>query len=350
MELSLSELASRLGLAPPEGGSAAADPTIRGAAGFDDAGPGEITFADDPRLLKRLDELTAAAVILAPGHDAPVPVLRADDPRAVFADVLGVFAPPLEAALPSGIHPSAHVDPDAELGDEVAIGPGSVVGPGVRIGSRTRLGAHVVLEADVTIGADCCLYHQVVVRERCRLGDRVTIHAGVVVGTDGFGYHPGVSGLVKIPQIGIVVLEDDVEIGANACIDRATTGVTRIGAGTKIDNLVQIAHNVSVGRSSAISAQSGVSGSCDIGDGVTLGGQVGVGDHLSLGDGVRVAGQSGVTRDVAPGETVFGCPAVEFQRGYRLVAHYHRLPELFRRVVELERTLSDGDATEENDC
>lgn len=339
MELALSELAARLEL-DREG---ADDPLIGGAAGFDDAGDGQIAFVDDPRLLKRLDDTAAAALILPPDVPCGRPVLRADDPRAAFARLLGLFAPDPDRIFPAGRHASAVVDPTADVADDARLGPGCVVGPGARIGAGTRMGANVVVEADVTIGAGCCLYHGTVIRERCCLGDRVILHSGVVIGTDGFGYHPGPRGPVKIPQIGIVVLEDDVEVGANACIDRATTGETRIGAGSKIDNQVQLAHNVTVGRACAVSAQSGVSGSSSLGDGVTLGGQVGVGDHLSVGDGVRIAGGSGVTRDIEPGKTVFGYPAVDFSKGFRLVAHYHRLPELFRRVARLERA-ADADA------
>jgi len=171
----------------------------------------------------------------------------------------------------------------------------------------------------------------------------VILHSGVVIGSDGFGYHPGPAGLVRIPQIGVVVLEDRVEIGANSCVDRATTGVTRIKAGTKIDNLVQIAHNVCIGANTAISAQTGISGSSVIGDGVVMGGQVGMGDHLTVGDGVKVAAQSGVTRDLSDGETVFGTPAVEFKRAFRLVALTHRLPDFQQRLTRLERIVDAED-------
>ncbi len=213
---------------------------------------------------------------------------------------------------------------------------------GTAIGAGTRIGANVSLGPDCSIGGDCLIYPQVTVREGSVLGNRVILHAGCAIGTDGFGYVPGDHGPHKVPQVGIVVLEDDVEIGAGSCVDRATTGKTLIGAGTKIDNQVQVGHNVMVGRACAMSAQTGISGSCVLEDGVTLGGQVGVGDHLRIGKGAKVAGKSGVIRDVPAGESVFGYPALEFQEGFRLVGALRRLPELLRRVTKLERAGDDA--------
>lgn len=349
MTFTLSELAERLGLTM----TGDSDPVIAGAAGFLEAGPGEISFLDQGALRERLDECRASALIAGPEVPLTLPALRCGNPRAEFARLLAMFAPEIDRILPPGVHPGAHVDPTARLGDGIAVGPGCSIGPDVVIGDRTRLGANVVLEADVTIGSDCCLYHGTTVRERCRLGDRVILHPGAVIGSDGFGYHPGPEGLVKIPQIGIVVLEDDVEIGANSCVDRATTGRTRIGAGTKIDNLCQVGHNVDFGSHSAMSALSGISGSCTIGTGVVLGGQAGVADHRTLGDGVKVAAKSAVIRDVPAGQTVIGFPAVEFRRGMRLMAHYQRLPELAARVALLESrlktTLAGGTEGKEED-
>jgi len=339
----LSELAQLAGV-PWEGES---DPLIRGAAGFGDAGPDQITFVDDRKLEKQLEGIRAGAVVVRPGVPCPVPALRCDSPRQVFAGLLGLFAPSLDRVLPLERHPTAVVDPAAEVAADVALGPYSVVGPGAVIGAGCRLGAHVVVEADARLGASCLLHTRAVVRERCVLGDRVVLHAGTVVGGDGFGYVPGPEGLVKIPQIGIVVLEDDVEVGVNSCIDRATAGETRVKRGTKIDNLVQIAHNVVVGSHCAISAQTGISGSCVLGDGVVMGGQVGCADHLTLGDGARIAAKSGLTRDVPAGQAVFGYPALEFNRAFRLVALSHRLPELFKRVARLESAAADGRSEED---
>ncbi len=344
MDLLLSELADRLGLTLVGDGNV----VIRGVAGFESAGPGDLTFVEERRFLKRLDETAASAIIVPSGLDVDGPALRAENPRAAYARALGLFAPDPDRVFPPGIHPNAVVDPSAVLAADVAVGPFCVIGPGVIIGAGSRLGVGVVLEADVALGEGCCLYASTVVRERCRLGDRVILHPGAVIGTDGFGYYPGADGLIKIPQIGIAVLEDDVEIGANSCVDRATTGETRVGSGTKIDNLCQVAHNVTIGSHCAMSALSGLSGSSRLGDGVTMGGQTGVADHISLGDGSRVAAKSAVTRNVPAGQTVLGYPAVEFQKAFRLVALYHRLPALNRRVKELEERFGARTNTDED--
>ncbi len=344
MTFSLSEIAERLGLDR----TGKDDPVISGAAGFDDAGEGQISFVEDAAFLVRLTDCRATALIVRPDVEWTGAALRSDEPRTSFAELLALFAPDLDRIMPWGVHTSAIVDPTAKLGDSISIGPGCVIGPDAVIGDGSRLGAHVVIEADVTLGRDCCLYHGTTVRERCQLGDRVILHSGVVIGTDGFGYHPGPRGLVKIPQIGIVELEDEVEIGANSCVDRATTGRTRIGAGTKIDNLCQVGHNVDFGSHSAMSALSGISGSCTIGVGVTIGGQSGMADHRVLGDGVKVAAKTAVIKDVPAGQAVIGFPAVEFRRGMKLMAHYQRLPELAQRVRELESRLKILSGTEED--
>jgi UDP-3-O-[3-hydroxymyristoyl] glucosamine N-acyltransferase len=335
MAFKLSELSSRLDV-PMTGED---DPLISGVAGLADAGDGDITFAEDDRRADALADTRASAVVVKPDQDCALPALRHADPRAVFTRILGLFAPGLDGVFPPGVHPTAVVHESADVGAACSIGPQVVIGPDVAIADGTRLGPHVVIERGVRIGARCLIHAQVTIREGCRLGDDIILHPGVVIGTDGFGYHPGPEGLVRIPQLGIVVLEDRVEIGANSCVDRATTGETRIGAGTKIDNLVQIAHNVRVGSHTAISAQCGISGSSEIGDGVTLGGQVGMGDHLKLGNGVKVGGKSGLTRNVPDGETVFGYPAVEFRRSFRQIALTQRLPELFERMSKVEKIL-----------
>jgi UDP-3-O-[3-hydroxymyristoyl] glucosamine N-acyltransferase len=339
MAYRLSELARRLGV-PLEGD---ADPEIRGAAGLADARDGDITFAEDARRAANLAHSDASAAVV--GSDVPcaLPALRCDDPRALFTRILALFAPDPAAVFVPGIHPTAVIHPAAELGDVTSVGAYAVIGAGVEIGDGACIGPHVVIEAGARLGEGCVIHAHVTIRERCRLGREVILHPGVVVGSDGFGYHPGPGGLVRIPQIGIVVLEDGVEIGANSCVDRATTGETRIRAGTKIDNLVQIAHNVRIGAHTAISAQTGISGSCVVGDGVTMGGQVGMADHLTLGDGVKVAAKSGLTRDVPDGQTVFGYPATEFKRGFRLVALTHRLPEFQARLARLERLVGVED-------
>jgi UDP-3-O-[3-hydroxymyristoyl] glucosamine N-acyltransferase len=195
----------------------------------------------------------------------------------------------------------------------------------------------VTLGPDVAVGERCVLHPQVTVREGCTLGADVVLHVGVVIGSEGFGYLPGESGLEPIPQVGTVVIEDRVEIGAGSCIDRATTGTTVVATGTKIDNLIQIGHNVKVGRHCALSAQTGISGSCVIGDGVTAGGQVGIADHVTIGDGARIGAQSGIMKDVEPGTSVFGSPALDVGETFRIFGAMRKLPEILRRLAKLER-------------
>lgn len=316
------------------------DIVISGAAGLDHAGPGDITFLARPEMASKLAASPAAAVIIGPDTKADRPALRVDEPYPTFARLLASLATPLDRLFPPGVHPAAVVDPQAELADDVSVGPCAVIGAGCRVGTGSRIGPQVVLEPDVSVGEDCQLYAHAVVRERCHLGARVILHPGCVIGADGFGYLPGAKGLSKIPQVGIVIVEDDVEIGAGTCIDRATTGVTTVGAGSKLDNLVQIAHNVRIGRHSVFSAQCGISGSCTIGDGVTMGGQVGLADHIGIGDGARIGAKSGVHRDVPDGGTVFGYPALDIRESHRVAAALRKLPDLIRRVGQLERSLA----------
>ncbi len=331
----LSDLATRLAAELIGDGEV----VISGAAGLEHAGPGDITFLARPSLVGKLGQCEAAAVIVGPDVDVDRPALRVQDPYRVFARLLADLATPLERLFPPGIHPTAVVDPSADVADGVSLGPGVVVGQGCRVGAGSRLGPHVVLECDVTVGADCILFAHVVVRDRCRLGDRVILHPACVLGADGFGYLPGPTGLEKIPQVGIVILEDDVELGAGTCVDRATTGTTVIGQGTKLDNMVQVGHNVKIGRHGVFSAQTGISGSCVIGDGVSMGGQVGVKDHLKVGDKAQVGAKSGLHKDVPDGAAVFGYPAMEAGDAMRIVTAMSRLPQLVRKVRDLERSL-----------
>ena len=312
------------------------DPVIRGVAGVDEAGPGDLTFVASRRFAARLNECAAEAVIVGQDTDSPLPAIRVENPYAAFAAFLERFRAEDDRVFPPGIHPTAVVDAEAQVAADAAIGPYCVVGPGTVVGAGTRLGAHVVLGPDVTLGRDCRLYARCTIREGCQIGDRVTLHVGVTLGTDGFGYLPSPTGLSKIPQVGIVVVENDVEIGAGACVDRATTGRTVIGSGTKIDNLVQVGHNVKVGSHCALSAQTGISGSAQIGDRVTMGGQVGVSHQVKIGSDVKIGGQSGVTRDLEDGTDNFGTPALEAREAFRNIGALRRLPELLRRVARLE--------------
>lgn len=312
------------------------DAEITGAAGLEDAGAGDLTFVSRASLLPQLASSGAGAVLLGPGMDTELPAILCEDPYRAFAKVLELSLPDPDRVFPPGIHATAVVAADADVA-AAAIGPYCVIGAGTTVGAGTRLGPHVTLGPDVTVGCDCVLHATATVREGCRLGDRVVLQTGVVIGTEGFGYLPGAAGLERIPQVGAVVVEDDVEIGACSCIDRATTGLTVVGAGTKIDNLIQIGHNVRVGRHCALSAQTGISGSSTVGNGVTMGGQVGVADHVKIGDGVKIGAQSGIMKDVEPGGTVFGSPALDVKETFRIKGAMRRLPELLRRVAQLER-------------
>lgn len=316
---------------------------VGGVAGLEDAGPGDITFLARASLAGRLAGCRAAAVIVGPDTEADRPALRVADPYRTFAGLLARLATPLDRVFPPGIHPTAVIDPSATVGEGVAMGPYAVVGAGCRVGRGTRLGPHAVLECDASVGEDCVLHAHVVVRERCRVGDRAVLHAGCVLGADGFGYLPGPTGLQKIPQVGIVVVEDDVELGAGVCIDRATSGETVIGRGCKLDNLVQVGHNVRIGPHSVFSAQTGIAGSCVIGSGVTMGGQVGLGDHVTVGDNAKVAGKSGVHRDIPDGGVVFGYPALDAGEARRVFAAIRRVPDLIRTVARLERRMGEDD-------
>ncbi|MBD3222188.1 UDP-3-O-(3-hydroxymyristoyl)glucosamine N-acyltransferase [bacterium] len=333
LPVSLRELATRLGAELVGDG----DVEITGAAGLEHAASGDITFVTRAALLPKLAACEASAVIVGADVEPDRPALRVEDPYRTFARLLAALAAPLDRLFPPEVHPTAVVHPEAEVADGVALGPCAVVGAGCRIATGSRLGAHVVLEPDVEVGADCLLYANTVVRERCRLGDRVILHPGCVVGADGFGYLPGPKGLSKIPQVGIVIVEDDVELGAGTCIDRATTGTTTVGTGSKLDNLVQVGHNVTIGEHSVFSAQTGISGSCSIGRGVTMGGQVGLADHVRVGDGAKVGAKSGIHKDVPDGGIVFGYPALDIRESHRIAAALRKLPELVRRVGRLEK-------------
>ena len=315
----------------------AEDPEITGVASIEEAGPGDLTFLSSKRHGRALAASGAAAVIVGPDLDVDRPAVRVSDPYGAFASFLERLLPDQDRVFPPGVHPTAVIDRSAEVAGAVAVGPYCVVGSGCVIGAGSRLGAHVVLGCDVVVGMDNLIYPGVIIREGCLLGDRVIIHAGVIIGSDGFGYFPGQGGIGKIPQVGVVEIQDDVEIGAGSCVDRATTGRTVVGAGSKVDNLVQIGHNVIIGKACSLSAQTGISGSSTLGDGVFTGGQVGIGDHIKIGAGVKAGGQSGITHDIPAGQTIFGYPALELAETFRMFAALRRLPQLLRRVSRLER-------------
>ena len=334
VKLTVGILAQQLGGELVGDGSA----EIRGISPVNQVKPGDVTFAENEKYFAMAEKSAAVAIIVPTEIKASSkPLIRLKQPKTALAKILGMFFPPYK--YPPGVHPSAQVAKDVRLGKDVHIGPNTVVQPGASIGDRTALDAGVVLGRNATIGADCVLHANVTIYHQVRIGDRCIIHSGTVIGSDGFGYVWEGKTRLKVPQVGTVVLEDDVEIGANSAIDRATIGVTLIKRGTKIDNLVQIGHNVSIGENGTICGLVGIAGSCTIGNHVTLAGQVGMADHIVIGDNVVVGAQSGIKDNLAPDATYLGSPAVPASTAARQYAAWARMPELVRRVAELEREI-----------
>ncbi len=337
--MTLGELADRLGaeLTPglsPETRRIAdcATRPVSGVAGIETAGPGEVAFVANPKYAALARQSQAAAVLVEPDFPAlALPTLRVPNPKLAFTRAVALFHPP--AAFSPGIHPSAVVDPSAHIGARAHIGPYAVIGERCRLGDDAVVLAHVVLYPDVMIGHRFLAHAHAVVREGCRLGDDVVLGNGAVIGGDGFGFARESSGTwVKTPHPQPAVLEDHVEVQANACIDRAVVGETRIGRGTKIDNLVQVGHASTIGPDTLLCAQVGLAGSTHVGKGVILAGQVGVAGHLTIGDGATATAQTGIPSDVAPGAIVSGYPAMENRAWLRMVAAMQRLPGLLRRL------------------
>jgi UDP-3-O-[3-hydroxymyristoyl] glucosamine N-acyltransferase len=332
----LAELAARLGCALRGDGEV----DVRRLAGIDDAGPGDLTFVSNPRYVPRLAVTRASAVIVPPDLATPLPSLLTPNPYLAYARAAALLHP--RPRPEPGVHASAQVHPTAVLGAGVHVGALAVVGRGARVGARSVLHPHVVLYQDVEVGEDCVLHSAVQVREGCRLGHRVVVQNGAVIGADGFGFARDEAGRYqKIPQVGTVVVEDDVEIGALTAIDRAALSETRIGRGTKIDNLVQIGHSVRVGEDTVVAGQVGIAGSSRIGSRVTLAGQVGVAGHLTIGDGVTATAQSGIPNSVEAGAVVSGYPAIDNRTWLKASAVFPRLPELRKRLKELEDKLEE---------
>ncbi|HYD47090.1 MAG TPA: UDP-3-O-(3-hydroxymyristoyl)glucosamine N-acyltransferase [Terriglobales bacterium] len=311
---------------------------IERTAPIDEAGSGDLTFVANPRYRSRLRTTAAAAVIVGTSEaEVAIPSLRAADPYLAFSRALTLFERPLPLA--TGIHPTAVIASTARLGADTAIGPYCIIGDGVVLGARACLDAHVVIYPEVEIGDDFRAFSHVTVRERVRIGNRVRLQSGTVIGGDGFGYVAGPKGIERVPQTGKVVLEDDVEVGCNATVDRATLGCTVVGRASKLDNLVMVAHGCSIGEGSMLAAQVGIAGSTRVGRYVRMGGQAGIAGHLEIGDGAQLAGKTGVTGDVTAGATIAGYPAEPIQLWRRISAALPRLPELLRRVRRLERHL-----------
>ncbi len=337
----LSELAERLG------GRVVGDPERRvtGVAKLDRAEPGDLAFLTNARFRREAARSRAGALLVPPGVEgleAPGrSLLVVEDPELARNRVLELFYP--RPKLVPGVHPSAVVDPEALVSAEAEVGPFAVIGGGSVIAAGARIGSHTVVGRDCQVAEGSVLHPHVVLYDGTRLGRRVEVHSGTVLGADGFGYTSRPDGHHKVPQVGALWVEDDVEIGAVAALDRATLGATRVGAGTKIDNLVQVGHNVEIGRGALLCGQSGIAGSARLGDGVVLAGQAGVGDHIELGDRVQVGAASAAVRRTSAGTVVSATvPAMEIGRWRRLVSLIGRLDEIYRRLRALEDRVDEG--------
>lgn len=336
MGFTLAQLAEKIGGTVDGDGGV----VITAAAPIESAGPSDISFVANERYAKFVATTGAGALVLHPKISCShVPVIRHENPYLAFACLIDILYPD-QPLIPAGIDPSAVVSPQATIDPEAGIGALCHVRDGSRIGKGTELVSSVFVGRNVTIGDNCRVYPGVCIMDGTTIGNRVIIHSSTVLGSDGFGFAESKTGLKKIKQVGWVEIGDDVEIGSNCSIDRGALGPTRIGRGTKIDNLVQIAHNVEIGQHSIIVAQVGISGSTKVGNGVVLAGQVGLVGHIEIGDGVRVAAQSGVTRNIEAGKTIFGSPARDIMETKRIEAALGRLPELLRRVRQIENELS----------
>ena len=308
-----------------------------GVEQIDLASTNQLTFIGEKKYIKLWSKSRASAAIVNDSFNVELvenkALIRVANADLALAKVLQLFKTDPPKCEP-GIHPTAVVDSTADIGKGVAIGAGCFIGAGVCIAANAELYANVTIYDDTRIGSESIIWSGTVLRERCQIGNKCIIHPNVTIGADGFGYRPADDGksLVKIPQIGTVIVGDDVEIGAGSCIDRGKFSATSIGNGTKIDNLVQIGHNCRIGRSCVIAGMTGVSGSVTIGDGVIIGGGVGIKDHVTIGNGARIGGKSGVISDVAPGQTVIGFPAGEYKKTLRQWAALKKLPDLYKLV------------------
>lgn len=337
--LTLADIAERVE------GDLQGDPDVRiqAVAGLREAGEGDLSFLGNTKYAKLLRETGASAVLVARDWEGQsgTALIRVENPDLAFAAVTREFRPP-PVTYPPGIHATAVVAGTAVIGGGVHIGPHVVVEDGAVVGDRSVLLAGVLVSRDARLGEDGLLHAGAVLRENVILGDRVILHNHTVIGSDGFGYTVDANGVrTKVEQVGTVRVGDDVEIGAHSCVDRARFGETRIGNGVKIDNLVQVAHNVVIGDHAVLVSQVGISGSTVVGAHAILAGQVGVAGHLTIGEKAVVGAQGGVTKDVEPGVYVWGTPATPFKKYSRTLSNINRLPRLAERVAELERKLTD---------
>ena len=328
-------------LATLSGAELIGDPKLQitGAASLGEATPGEISFFANRKYIGLLRKTRASAIFVPPDFAEPINAaqVRVSNPTKAFEQVLLKFAPSAVTFAP-GIHSTAIVDPSVQLGERVSIQPLAVIEAGTRIGDDTIVGAGSYIGHETVIGSACHIYPQVTIRERSKIGSRVIVHSGAVIGADGFGFEMVDGRQEKIQQLGIVQIDDDVEIGANTTIDRARFGRTWIQEGAKIDNLVQIAHNVVIGKNTVIAAQSGIAGSVRIGQRVLIGGQVGVIGHIEIGDNTALGAQSGISKNISGGAW-WASPAVPLAEAKQQIAWVRRLGKLFARVKEIERKL-----------
>ena len=319
---------------------------IRGIASLAAAGPGDLAFLESPKYRPEVLTTRATAILLPPDYAGePRPgqaFIFVDDPSVALATLCGRLEQALWPKPAPGVHPSAVVAPGAVVAPTATVGPLCVIEEGARVGAGSHLQAQVFLGRGAVVGEGCWLLPGVVVAAECTLKNRVQLHPGVVIGSDGFGYKFVAGRHEKVPQVGTVTIDDDVEIGANSTLDRARFSHTRVGEGTKIDNLVQVGHNVIIGRHCMVCAQVGIAGSTTLEDYVVVGGQVGVIGHITLGKGAKIGAQTGISRDVPPGGILWGTPGIPYMLEQKFVVLKQRLPELFKRVDALERAKGDA--------
>ncbi len=330
-------------LADLVGGELQGDPDVNilQVAPVDQAQQGDITFVANPKYLGKLQQSQASAVLLAPGVTAPgdMNLIICNNPYLAFAKILTFLQVPERAV--KGVMPGAFIAESAEVDESATVYPGCVIGERVKLGAGTVLYPGVVLYDDVTIGKNCLIHAKSVVREGCRLHDRVILQPAAVIGSDGFGFAPDGNGYFKIPQVGIVVLEDDVEIGSGSCVDRAALGETRICRGTKLDNLVQIGHNVKVGENCIIVSQTGIAGSVTIGNHCTFGGQSATAGHLTVGDNVMIGARGAAAGDVAPDQILSGAPLLPHKQWLRSTMVFPKLPEMRKDLQKMKKRLEE---------
>lgn len=318
--------------------------TVENFAKIEEGQAGCLSFLANPKYAHYLYETESSIVLVNRDFEPEEPVsptlIKVDNAYEAIARLLTIYQQTIQKR--EGIHPTAIIAESATIGENCYIGPHAYIGEGVKIGDGCQIYANVVIEENTQVGNDCLIYPSVSIYHDCILGNRITLHSGVVVGADGFGFAPAAEGYEKIPQIGIVTIEDDVEIGANTCVDRSTMGTTTIHRGVKLDNLVQIAHNCEVGAHTVMSAQVGLAGSTKIGEWCMCGGQSGFAGHITVGNRCGIGAQAGVISSIKDGTQVIGSPAIDPGQFFRSSAVFKRLPEMLRNINELKKSVSDS--------